>query len=138
MAAPTKLFLKFCNDSKFHVVDETGQSYGESYEIPPAIEEARKVTNAPIDIEDSHAGFSRLCVPEKPDDAVSDSEVFIQMLAELAGMKVNKLFDDNLHYLGYTMEPEDPELRKFIEAEIASAEHEDEIVGAIGSFLGDD
>ena len=62
------------------------------------------ISKAPIDIEDSHAGFSRVCVPEKPSDAISDSEVFIQALAEIAGMKVTKLFDDNIHFLGYTME----------------------------------
>ena len=103
MTSP-KLFLQFWNDNKFHVVDETGYSYGEDYEITPAIKEARKRSHAPIDIEDSHAGFSRLCVPEKPENAEADSEVFIAMLAELAGMKVTKLFDDNMHYLGYTME----------------------------------
>ena len=100
----TKLFLQFQDDSKFHIVQENGYSIGEDYEIVPAIKEARKRSNAPIDIEGSHAGFARLCVPEKPDDAEEDSEVFIQMLAELAGMKVTKLFDDNVHFLGYTME----------------------------------
>ena len=98
------LFLQFQDDSKFHVVDEKGFSIGEGYEIPDAIQKARKRSSAPIDIEDSHAGFSRLCVPEKPDNAEEDSEVFIQMLAELAGMKVTKLFDDNIHFIGYTME----------------------------------
>ena len=57
----SKLFLKFQNDSKFHVVDEQDQTIGAAYEIPDAIKEARKVSNAPIDIEDSYAGFSRLC-----------------------------------------------------------------------------
>lgn len=100
----SKLFLKFQEDSKFHVVDEKGFSIGEGYEIPDAIQEARKKSQAPIDIEDSHAGFGRLCVSEKPVNAEEDSEVFIQRLAELAGMKVTKLFDDNIHFIGYTME----------------------------------
>lgn len=138
MAAPTKLFLDFQNDNKFHIIDGNGKSYGEDYEIPPAIQEARKITNAPIDIENSYAGFSRLCVTEKPENAEEDSEVFMAMLAELAGMKVTKLFDDNIHFLGYTMEPEDPELHDFINAEIAAEQHENEVVSAMGSYLGDD
>ena len=100
----SKLFLEFQNDSKFHVIDENNKSIGEAYEIPDAIQQARNISKAPIDIEDSHAGFSRVCVPEKPSDAIADSDVFIQALAEIAGMKVTKLFDDNIHFLGYTME----------------------------------
>lgn len=99
-----KLFLEFQNDSKFHVIDENGQSYGAAYEIPDAVRQAREITDAPIDIEDSHAGFSRLVVSEKPADAFVDSELFIQALAEIGGMKVTKHFDENIHFLGYTME----------------------------------
>ena len=137
MATP-KLFLQFWNDNKFHGVQEDGHSIGEAYEIPDAIKESRKRSHAPIDIEDNHAGFSRLCVPEKPENAEEDSEIFIAMLAELAGMKVTKLFDDNMHFLGYTMEPEDPELREFLAAEIAAEKLEDEIVGAMGSYMEDE
>ena len=100
----SKLFLELKNDSKFHIIDENNKSIGAAYEIPEAIQQARETSKAPIDIEDSHAGFSRVCVPEKPSDAISDSEVFIQALAEIAGMKVTKLFDDNINFLGYTME----------------------------------
>jgi len=100
----SKLFLKFKDDSKFHVIDENKKSIGAAYEIPDAICEARKTSNAPIDIEESHSGFERLCVPEKPEDAIADSEVFISALAEIAGMKVTKNFNDNLNFLGYTME----------------------------------
>ena len=127
MAAPNKLFLKLQDDSKFHIVDETGHSHGANYEIDKAIKEARKTTNAPIDIEDSFAGFKRLCVPEKPDNAEEDTEVFIAMLAELAGMKVTKLFDDNVHFLGYTMEPIDEELREFLAAEEATNQAEEQL-----------
>lgn len=132
------VFLQFENDNKFHIVDDNGSSYGAGYEIPDAINHFRKISDAPIDIEDSHAGFSRLCVPEKPDNAEEDSEIFIAMLAELAGMKVTKLFDDNIHFLGYTMEPIDEELRDFLAAESASEKLEEEIVSAMGSYLGDD
>jgi len=102
MSSP--LFLDFKNDSKFHVVDEHDQTIGAAYEIPDAIKEARKTSDAPIDIEDSHAGFSRLCVSEKPDNYFCDTEMFIAALAEIGGMKVTKLFDDNIHFIGYTME----------------------------------
>ena len=134
----SKLFLKFQNDSKFHVVDEQDQTIGAAYEIPDAIKEARKVSNAPIDIEDSYAGFRRLCVPVKPDNYEADTENFMAMLAELAGMKVTKLFDDNVHFLGYTMEPIDKELREFLAAESASEKYENELVNAMGSYLEDD
>lgn len=43
-----------------------------------------------------------------------------------------------LKFLGYTMEPEDPELRDFINAETASEQLENEVVSAMGSYLGDD
>ena len=138
MATPEKLFLEFKNDSKFHVVDEHNQTIGAAYEIPEAIKEARKVSNAPIDIEDSHAGFSRLCVPVKPDNAEADSDVFIQMLAEIGGMKVTKLFDDNIHFLGYVMELAEDNTNSFIEAELAAETHENETVSAMGSYMEDD
>lgn len=138
MAAPTKLFLKFKNDSKFHIVDQHDQTIGAAYEIPDAIKAARKVSNAPIDIEDSYAGFSRLCVPMKPDNYEADTENFMAMLAELAGMKVTKLFDDNIHFIGYTMEPIDKELREFLAAESASEKYEAEIINAMGSYMEDE
>lgn len=133
-----KLFLEFKNDSKFHVIDENGASYGRGYEIPDAINDVRKITDSPIDIGDSHAGFSRQCVPVKPDNAEADTENFMAMLAELAGMKVTKLFDDNIHFIGYTMEPIDKELREFLAAESASEKYEAEIVSAMGSYMEDE
>lgn len=130
-----KLFLELQSDSKFHIVDENGCSYSEAYEIPDAIKHVRKITNSPIDIEDSHAGFSRLCVPEKPDNAEADSQVFIEMLAELAGMKVTQLFDDNVNFLGYTMEPIDKELRDFIAAENAEEKAEEQLLSSFDCYF---
>lgn len=129
----SKLFLEFRNDSKFHVVTDDTTSIGEGYEIPEAIQQAREISNAPIDIEDSHAGFSRVCVPEKPSDAIEDSEVFIQALAEIAGMKVTILFDDNIHFLGYTMEP--IEENDFIKAEIAAEKAEAELTSCFDCYF---
>ena len=100
----SKLFLEFKNDNKFHVIDENKNTIGAAYEIPEAIQEARKKSHAPIDIEDSYAGFERVCVTQKPDGAMEDTESFIAALAEIGGMKVIKYFDDNLHFLGYGME----------------------------------
>lgn len=138
MQTPTTLFLNFQNDSKFHVIDENNNTIGSAYEIPDAIKAARKVSNAPIDIEDSYAGFRRLCVPVKPDNYEADTENFMAMLAELAGMKVTKLFDDNIHFIGYTMEPIDKELREFLAAESASEKYEAETVNAMGSYMEDE
>lgn len=130
-----KLFLEFRNDSKFHIVDENGCSYSEAYEIPDTIKHVRRITNSPIDIEDSHAGFQRLCVPEKPPEAITDTETFIAALAEIGGMKVTKLFDDNVHFLGYTMEPLDKELREFIEAEEAEEKAEEQLLSSFDGYF---
>lgn len=105
MPAPTKLFLEFSNiDGKFHVNDKNGFAFGDGLEIPDAVKSARIVTDAPIDFGDSHVGFERVMVTKKPDGAMEDSEVFIQALAEIGGMKVTKYFDDNMQFLGYGME----------------------------------
>lgn len=68
----------------------------------------------------------------------SDHEEVIEALAELAGFRAYKVKGFNDEHEGYFIEPEDPELRKFLEAEIAADKLEDEIVGAIGSYMGDD
>lgn len=134
-----KLFLNLNDiDGKFHINDEDGFSFGDGYEITDAIQHARMVTDEPIDIGDAYDGFSRLCVSEKPQGAIVDSESFIAALAEIGGMKVTKLFDDNMHFIGYTMEPIDKELREFLAAESASEEYEAEIVNAMGSYMEDE
>lgn len=104
MSSPFKLFLEFGPDSKFHVNDKHKFSFGEGYEIPEAIKQARMISDAPIDIEDDHAGNQRYVVTEKPEDAIADVHTFIAALAEIAGMKVTIYYDDNIHFLGYGME----------------------------------
>ena len=133
MQAPNKLFLEFKDDSKFHIIDENNNTIGAAYEIPDAIKEARKTSNAPIDIEDSHAGFARLCVAEKPSEAIADSEVFIQALAEIGGMKVTKLFDDNLHFIGYTMQPDEED--DFLKVEMAANKAEEELLHSFDCYF---
>jgi len=105
MTSP-KLFLEWNDlDGQYHVNDADGFAFGGgSFEPTDAIKHARVVSDKPIDIGDSHAGFERVCVPKKPETAEEDSEVFISMLAEIGGMKVTKCFDDNMHFLGYTLE----------------------------------
>lgn len=106
MSAPTKLFLEWNDhDGQYHVNDKKGHAFGGgSYEPTEAIQHARTVSNAPINIGDSYAGFERICVNEKPADAMEDSEMFIAALAEIGGMKVTKIYDDNMHFKGYTMQ----------------------------------
>lgn len=133
MQSPNKLFLEFQNDSKFHVIDSDGKTIGAAYEIPEAIQEARKTSKAPIDIEDSHAGFERLCVAEKPIEAIADSEVFISALAEIGGMKVKKLFDDNVNFIGYTMEPIEEDT--FTKAELAEIKAEEELLSSFDCYF---
>ena len=133
MQAPNKLFLEFQNDSKFHVIDSDNNTIGAAYEIPEAIQEARKTSKAPIDIEDSHAGFERLCVAEKPNNAIADTEVFIAALAEIGGMKVKKLFDDNMHFIGYTMEPNEED--DFTKAELAEIKAEEELLSSFDCYF---
>lgn len=103
MSSPT-LFLDFQEDGKYHVIDSDKNTIGAAYEIPDAVKEARKVSNAPIDFEDDHAGNHRIMVSEKPDGAIADTHTFIAALAEIAGMEVTINYDDNMHFLGYSME----------------------------------
>ena len=100
----SKLFLEFKDDGKFHVLDENKKSVGAAYEILGAIKQARTVTDAPIDFGESFSGASRLIVSEKPADAEVDSDKFISALAEIGGMKVIKNFNDDMNFIGYTME----------------------------------
>lgn len=59
-------------------------------------------------------------------------EEVIEVLAELAGFKVTRVFQ------GYRIEPIDEDLNEFLQASIAEQQHEAEVCSAIGSFLGDD
>jgi len=69
-----------------------------------------------------------ICTPEEA----------LESLAELAGFKVFKVLDENSMLIGYTVQPEDPELDEFINAEIAAQKHEEELVAAMGSYLEED
>lgn len=136
MAAPTKLILEFNDiDAKFHVNDKNGFAFGDGYEPVDAIKHARVVTNAPIDIGES-CGLPNICVAEKPDDAIADAEVFISALAEIGGMEVTKVFDDNMNFVGYTMKPVEND--SFLDAETLAEEYENDILAALDPYVGDD
>ena len=134
MAAPTQLFLEFNDiDGQFHVNDHDGFAFGNAYEPVDAIKHARIVTKAPIQFNE-FAGIPSVCVTEKP-DAIADHDVFISALAELAGMKVVGNYDDNMNFIGYSMELIEDE---FVQAELAAEQYENDIVSALGSFMEDD
>ena len=67
-----------------------------------------------------------------------DSEEIIESLADLAGFTVYKILDENSCFAGYFMEANDKDLREFLAAESAAEQHENEIVSAMGSYMGDD
>lgn len=100
----SKLFLEFNNiGGKFHVLDEKGNHKGDGYEPTDAIKHARTVTKDPIYLGET-CDLPTYCVSERPDNATADAEIFISELAEISGMKVKRLFDDDMHFIGYTME----------------------------------
>ena len=138
MAAPTKLFLEWNDiDGQYHVNDKDGYAFGAgSYEPTDSIKSARSVSDAPISFGESHAGFDRVCVPEKPDHAEEDHDEFIAMLSELAGMKVTQYYDDNMHFLGYGMDLDEDD--GFLEAEQLAEAHENELVNLMGSYMEDE
>lgn len=133
MQAPNKLFLEFQNDSKFHVIDSDNNTIGAAYEIPEAVKEAREVSDAPIDFEDDHAGNHRIMVTEKPDNAITDTHTFLAALAEIAGMEVTINYDDNMHFIGYTMEPLEED--DFMKAEEAADKAEEQLLRSFDCYF---
>ena len=99
-----KLFLE-CNirDAKDVVVDGTGYVYGEGKTPREAIKSARQVTDEPINYGTSYE-MPNVIVSDIPDTIYYDKDEFIKELATLAGVKVTKLFSDDLFFKGYTME----------------------------------
>ena len=127
-----KLFLEFSNiDSQFHVNDENGFAFGNGYEILDAVAHARMVTESPINFGDSYSGLERVMVPKKPDEVIVDTEECIAALAEIGGMKVTKVFDDQMHFIGYTIKPQD----EFINAEEAAENAEKELLGSFDCYF---
>ena len=67
----------------------------------------------------------------------TSKDELIESLAELAGFTVFEVYDETA-FQGYAIEAVDEDLRAFLAAETAAEKHEAEVVGAMGSFLGDD
>lgn len=105
MTSP-KLFLEWNDhDGQYHVNDADGFAFGGgSFEPTDAIKHARVVSDAPIYIGETQSGIPEQVVSETPLGTIADAEQFISALAEIGGMKVTKLYDDNMHFIGYTME----------------------------------
>lgn len=140
MAAPKKLFLEWNDhDGQFHVNDKNGFAFGAgSYEPTDTIKSAHFITDAPIHIGETQSGLEELVVTKKPSGTMEDAESFIAMLAELSGMNVIKLFNDDMNFIGYTMEPIDEDLHDFLAAETATEQLESELVSAMGSYMEDE
>ena len=98
-----KFFLKMADGIKplFVVIDEEDFCIGEGYEIPDAIKSARKRTDEEIECD---AGI----ITTKPaSEFIQDKDELIRALAEIGGMKVTTMLDDNLNFKGYNMELEE-------------------------------
>ena len=96
----SKLFLKMNDgvDPLFLVVDEDNRRLGQGYEIPDAISSARKTTNADIEC---NAG---IITTSPASEFIQDKDELIECLAEIGGMKVTTMFDDNLNFKGYSLD----------------------------------
>lgn len=102
MSAPNLfLFLRDGIKPIFEVVESTDEGefcIGDGYEIPDAIACARKRTDEDILCD---AGV----ITTKPaKEFIQDKDELIRALAEIGGMKVTKMLDDNLNFKGYSME----------------------------------
>lgn len=103
MSSP-KLFLTMAKgiNPLFEVVEldeEAEFCIGDGYEIPDAIKSARK--KYPDEDILCDAG---IITTAPASDFIQDKDELIRALAEIGGMKVITMFDDNLNFKGYKME----------------------------------
>lgn len=95
----SKLFLDIIpGDKMWKILDENKAIIGEGNEPDEAIAEARKTSNA--DIITLTGG---IITQNMPKDLISDHDI-LDVLAELAGMKLTKYIGDDFIRTGYTME----------------------------------
>ena len=112
MSAPTRLFLDLNFDGQWKVLDENEFPYGTGHIPEDAIRSARVVTDAPIYANNEFKGIidEVLDAPFKtPKDLSEDETIYskdelIEVLAELGGFRIFKVYDDYRNLLGYTME----------------------------------
>ena len=113
MASPTKLFLEQnIFDSRWKVLDLDGFCFGDGETPEAAIKSARVVTDATIYANSQFKGIidEVLDVLTKSPEELSEDETIyskdelIEVLAELGGFRIFKIYDDYRNLLGYTME----------------------------------
>ena len=113
MSSPTKLFLEQNPfDSRWKVLDNDEFCFGSGHTPEDAIRSARVVTDAPIYANSNFKGIidAVLDVPFKTPNELSEDETIyskdelIEVLAELGGFRIFKIYDDYRNLLGYTME----------------------------------
>ena len=100
MSAPTKLFLKLNTiDHRWKVVDEKGFCFGDGKDSEEAVQSARIVSDAPI-----YGPGSVVISNPKEDPNLFNVTELIEELANLAGMKVIRAWDNDFKPCGYYME----------------------------------
>ena len=115
MAAPTKLFLDYNSfDSHYpwKVLDKQGMVFGSGETPEDAIKSARVVTNAPIYANSEFKGIVdgtplldvKYLTDIDEDTVLYGSEEVMEAMAELSGLKVYKVYDDDHFLMGYSFE----------------------------------
>lgn len=114
MNTPLKLFLNYSSfREEWDILDKNNVCYGQGCCPEEAIKSARTVTNAPIYANSQFKGLidGEPVIPQiNSDELAEDSTLYgaeeiMEVLAELGGFKVSKVYDTTGYFfLGYTME----------------------------------
>ena len=113
MTAPTKLFLDYNTyGENWTILDSDRKTYGKGDSPEEAIMSARVVTDAPIYAHEDFKGIidEVIDVPFRtPDELSEDDEIYgidelIEVMADLGGFNVRKVYDEYHFLLGYTMD----------------------------------
>ena len=131
MSTNPTLFLNFSvKTNTWKVLDQENFCYGEGESVIEAVQSARKVTK-----KDIH--FNNICYVHESDDyLITDIFELIDELANLAGMKVTRIFDNADQFVGYDMKLDED--NEFLKAEAAAEQYENDIVSAISSYMEDE
>ena len=112
MPSPTKLFLDFNSiDGRWKVLNSKEFCFGDGETPEQAIASARVVSDATIYANSDFKGIvdEVLDIPVRDvDDLSEDDEIYgieelIEVMADLGGFNVRKVYKDNF-FLGYTMD----------------------------------
>ncbi len=113
MSAPTKLFLDYNSfGENWTVLDHKRFAFGMGDTPEEAIRSARVVSDAPIYANEDFKGIidEVIDVPFRtPDELSEDDEIYgieelIEVMADLGGFNVRKVYDEHHFLLGYTMD----------------------------------